>query len=323
MADDKATPAAAAPSFLQEVSYLGARLREKSTYGGLLVTIGLLAPLLQKFLPQIGSVDPSTLATAIEYSGIGLGIFIGIFLPEKGSPLGKIPFVAGAIALMLLANGVAFLAASPARAASAAQPVFKFKLPIPLPAPAAATPAATTTPAPSATTAVPSLGDAIENFVQELQKIDESVVPNVIKALQAADADAGTIVTPAVLDANGNVTTPAVVKDPISHACYPAEIQYLQSLPTMQTTNVPVPYNLIVLFQFKRDFVNLLLSGKLIPTYLKLGCAPLLGDEAQIFAGTLGLVGVGAAIINPITAFGTQLGAAAVTALPLLAIVPK
>ena len=39
----------------------------------------------------------------------------------------------------------------------------------------------------------------------------------------------------------------------------------------------------VQLFQKKRDFVAQIQAG--IPVYLKLGCAPLLGDEAAIFAG--------------------------------------
>lgn len=160
-----------------------------------------------------------------------------------------------------------------------------------------------------------SVADAVQNMINDLQTKDAQVVSNVISALKEADADAGTVVTPA------SDSTPAVVKDPISHACYPAEIQYLQSLPTAKAIQAPAPYNLIVLFQYKRDLINMVLAGQLIPNYLKLGCSALLGNEAAIFAATLGMVGVGAATIAPITAFAGTLGAGAI-AFPLL-VLPK
>ena len=75
----------------KDISYIGARLREKSTYAGLSVLIGLLAPHF---------AQASELATAISYIGIGLGLLIAIFLPEKGSPVGRIDLLGmGAIAL--------------------------------------------------------------------------------------------------------------------------------------------------------------------------------------------------------------------------------
>jgi hypothetical protein len=164
--------------------------------------------------------------------------------------------------------------------------------------------------------AAPSLQDAVQDVLTKLQNVHADAISGTIAALKEADADAGTV----IVQANGS--TPAQVKDPISHACYPAEIQYLQSLPTAQAITAPAPYNLIVLFQYKRDFVNLLLSGQLVPTYLKLGCSALLGNEAAILAATLGAVGIGAATIAPITAFATTLGAGAV-AFPALLALPK
>jgi len=182
---------------------------------------------------------------------------------------------------------------------------------------------AVTTPAPTLPT------DPINSALTAIQNVNNTVIQNAVAALQEADADAGTIVVPAVAASLGTPATatspavpavagsPAVVKDPISHACYPAQIQYLQSLPTAQPIKSPAPYNLIVLFQYKRDFVNMLLSGSLVPTYLKLGCSALLGQETLILAGTLGLVGVSPALLAPLGAFGTSLGATAAT-IPLL-----
>lgn len=169
----------------------------------------------------------------------------------------------------------------------------------------------------SATTAAPSLADGVQNLLNELQAANGAFVSNVVAAINEADADAGTVVVPA------NGTTPAQVKDPISHACYPAQVQYLNSLPIAQKITVPAPYNVIVLFQYKRDFVNMVLSGQLIPAYLKVGCAALLGNEAAILAATLGVVGIGATTIAPITAFAGTLGTAALALPAITAIIPK
>jgi hypothetical protein len=168
--------------------------------------------------------------------------------------------------------------------------------------------------------------------MNQIENIQSTSIANVVAALQEADKDAATIIVPAIAaapaSADGSVPAtaaqPAQVKDPIAHACYPAQIQYLQSLPTAKPIQSPPPYNLIVLFQYKRDFVNLLLSGQLVPPYLKLGCSAMLGQEALIFGATLGLIGIAPAIIAPITAFGSGLGAAALSipAIGVLA-VPK
>lgn len=69
----------------QEIGYVGARLREKSTYGGLAIAVGLALPLLTKLDPQLAGTNIDTIVTGLSYVGMGVGIFIGIFLPEKGS----------------------------------------------------------------------------------------------------------------------------------------------------------------------------------------------------------------------------------------------
>ena len=79
-------------------------------------------------------------------------------------------------------------------------------------------------------------------------------------------------------------------RDPIAHACYPAQIKFLQSLPQIQAIKAPAPYNVIVLFQRKRDLVAQIKAG--LPGYLKVGCAALLKDEERILVQTLGLIGV-------------------------------
>jgi hypothetical protein len=128
----------------------------------------------------------------------------------------------------------------------------------------------------------PSVVSSIDGLLAKLESIQNSVVVNVITDIQAADADAGTVITPA------GTTTPAVVNDPISHACYPAAVQFLQSLPIAKATTGTLFG--IQLFQKKRDFVNQLKAG--LPSYLKIGCGALVGDEVQIFITMMGMVGV-------------------------------
>jgi hypothetical protein len=271
-------PAIDKAELVARVGYIGARLREKSTYAGLTVVVSLLLPLLARYVPALAHASAAAIVEDISMIGIGLGGLIAIASPE------------GRKTLVLLAIGVSLILAG-GGTADAAQKA----------APAKAAPAP-----------APTLAGAIETLIDQIHKRDAAIIKNIIAAIEAADDDAGTIVTPA------SGSTPAVFKDPIAHACYPAQIQWLESLPTLQSTKIQPPYDVIVLFQFKRDLINMLLKGQLIPDYLKLGCSALLGSEAQIFAATLGLVGVGAAVTNPITALGTSLGAAAITTMPLL-----
>jgi len=58
-----------------------------------------------------------------------------------------------------------------------------------------------------------------------------------------------------------NPSDPASFRDPISHACYPAQIKFLQSLPQVQVIKAKVPFNAIVLFQRERDLVTQLPAG--------------------------------------------------------------
>ena len=63
----------------QDVGYIGARLREKSTYAGLAAMLGFGIALTK------GHIDPTALAGALESLGIGIGALIAIFVPENGS----------------------------------------------------------------------------------------------------------------------------------------------------------------------------------------------------------------------------------------------
>jgi hypothetical protein len=133
-----------------------------------------------------------------------------------------------------------------------------------------------------ATTASANPADAINNLMTSLSKLNADVVTNVVADIQAADADAGTVVIPAT------ATTPATVNDPIAHACYPAAIQFLQTLPVIKPTTGTLVG--VQLFQKKRDFIITLKAG--LPAYLKIGCGALLGDEVQTFVSLMGMVGI-------------------------------
>lgn len=83
MADKSVSKAASAE---QKIGYIGLRLREKSTYGGLSVAVGLVLPFLIKFDPALANSGVDTIVTGLSYAGMAIGIFIGVFLPENGSP---------------------------------------------------------------------------------------------------------------------------------------------------------------------------------------------------------------------------------------------
>jgi hypothetical protein len=308
MADDlKTAPAAAAPAakpaidrvqVVQEVSWIGARLREKSTYAGLTVVVALLLPFLAKLVPSLATANAASIVDYLSMIGIGIGGLIAIALPEKGARV---------VGMLLLAIGLSVLMSlSPANAAK-----LKLPIPIPLPQPAAAAPAATTpaAPAPAAISA-----DPLADLMKDIENIDANTVAGVISDITLANADASTIITPAIA---ATATTPAiaqVVKDPISAACYPAAIQFIQSLPT--ATPPTGKFVLVQLFQKKRDFISQLQAG--LPTYLKLGCAPLLGDEITTFINLLAMVGVK---VLPAAATALMPALAPIT-LPALALTP-
>lgn len=160
----------------------------------------------------------------------------------------------------------------------------------------------------AAAAASPTIADSLATFMTQLDTIQAATVAGVVGDMQAADADAATIITPAA------GTTPAAVKDPISHACYPAAIQFLQSLPT--STPTTGQFVVVQLFQKKRDFIAQVQAG--LPVYLKLGCAPLLGDEANIFISLMNSVGLK---IAPLALTAIMPALAPIT-LPALALTP-
>lgn len=148
--------------------------------------------------------------------------------------------------------------------------------------------------------------DPIGDLSAKIEAVKADTVTKLVAALMEADADAGTVI---------NATT-GDVKDPISHACYPAQIKFLQSLPSAQPIQSPAPFNLIVLFQRKRDFVAQVQAG--LPSYLKLGCSAMLGDEISIFVKTLAMAGVKVGLAGMTGLFPV----AAPLTLPALSILP-
>lgn len=311
----KAVPNIDAEKIVEEASWLGARLKEPSSYAGLGVLLTLVFHVS----------NAGALALNIETIGVGLGSIIlaviAIVVPERSRPARRpaMPNISSAAIWALCVIG-ASLIALPAFAAPA-----KLKLPIPLPA---LRPAATAPAAPSA--------DYLGNFMNQLEQIKAETVAAVIADIEAADADAGTIVTPAIPANPGSpavaatatspavpavpatAAVPAAVRDPIAHACYPALVKFLQSTPTFQpATGKLVGFQL---FQRKRDFVAQLKAG--IPTYLQLGCAPLLGDEANTFIQAMGMIGVKIAPVAIAAICPPCAVATAPIALPALTLTP-
>jgi opacity protein-like surface antigen len=93
----------------KEIGYIGARLREKSTYAGLAVLLGVFLGLYKGHI----NIDPTALAGALESIGIGIGTLIMIFLPE-GSGKAAIGF--------FIAASVVLLSMDPARAGDMSGP---------------------------------------------------------------------------------------------------------------------------------------------------------------------------------------------------------
>ncbi len=301
----KAAPAFDEQKVKTEISWLGARLREPSTYAGLSSLAAAAA--LFHLIPDGSGAN---LVKYITMIGMGAGGLIAILLPEAGRPRPKPPGPSiSSAALVLFAIALAILA-FPVHA----QP--RLKLPIPLPQPR-----------PGETAPRPAL-DPLADFMTQLEAVKADTITAVVADITAADDDAATIIVPAIPAQPGNPNAtppvppsdavPAQVRDPIAHACYPALIKFLQSTPTFQPPTGKLVG--VQLFQRKRDFVAQLNAG--LPTYLKLGCAPLLGDEINTFIKSMALIGVkilpaGIAAICPPCA-----AAVAPIALPALTLTP-
>ena len=143
----------------------------------------------------------------------------------------------------------------------------------------------------------------LQKIMDDISAKSVTFVAGVIAAIQEADDDAAVLTDP---------NDAASFRDPIAHACDPAQIKFLQSLPQIQAIKARAPYNVIVMFQRKRDLVAQIKAG--LPGYLKIGCAALLKDEETILVQTLGMIGVsvGAGVLTGV------FPAAAPIALPAL-----
>lgn len=121
--------------------------------------------------------------------------------------------------------------------------------------------------------------DPLASLMAQIQAVNATTVAGVIADIGLADTDAATLTNP---------QDPTSFKDPIAHACYPAAIKFLQTLPTASPPTGK--FIAVQLFQKKRDFLAQIQAG--LPVYLKIGCAPLLGDEIQQFVSIMAMVGV-------------------------------
>ena len=303
----KAAPAIDQQKVEAEISWLGARLREPSTYAGLSSLAAVAA--LFHLIPDGSGAN---LVKYITMIGMGVGGLIAILLPEAGGAKPKLPGPnISSVAVIALAVA---LGSAAAILPAYAQP--KLPFPLPKPKPAVAAPV------------LARSNDPLTQFMDQLEKVKAENIAAVVADIQAADQDAATVVVPAIPAQPGdpkatppvpaNDAVPAQVRDPIAHACYPALIKFLESTPTFQpATGKLVGFQL---FQRKRDFIAQLKAG--LPTYLKLGCAPLLGDEVNTLIQSLAMIGVkiapaGIAAICPPCA-----AAAAPIALPALTLTP-
>jgi hypothetical protein len=108
----------------QEASWLGARLREKSTYGGLTVVISLLLPVLAHYLPALMHADPNSIVSSISMIGIGVGGLIAILLPEKGGNVKRLAVFLAVSAALALGHPAAAQTRHAAKSAALRGPLY-------------------------------------------------------------------------------------------------------------------------------------------------------------------------------------------------------
>jgi hypothetical protein len=261
-------------------------------------TIHMTNAIPEKYIPSatawagIFATINSTFLTALMATGNGPVTGVGPAIGKAARAL--ISFATVLLAFVLLAAPPVYAQSTKSKART---PLI-INIPGLTPAPKAAVPAVAATPA----------VDPLNQLLTDIENLQANFITGAIQGLTEADTDAGTVI-------NAN-TTPPTVNDPIAHACYPAQIQFLKSLPAASLITTPAPYNIIVLFQRKRDLVHAVQAG--LPSYLVIGCAALLGDEAKTFISTMGLVGV--KIAAP--ALTALMPAIAPITLPALALTP-
>lgn len=88
----------------QEVAWISARLREKSTYAGLGVIVSMMLPLLAKYVPALQDANSSQIVDYISMVGMGVGGLLSVFCREKGSAAVIAFLVAGALLVPHSAN---------------------------------------------------------------------------------------------------------------------------------------------------------------------------------------------------------------------------
>lgn len=103
--------------------------------------------------------------------------------------------------------------------------------------------------------------DPLKQIVALIQKIEDKGTAD----LEAADALANT----------ANPDTGTII-DPIAHACYPALIKWIGTLPKASNT---AGQGIITLYEEARIARMLIQAG--FPVYVKLGCGALVQDERQ------------------------------------------
>jgi hypothetical protein len=68
---------------MNELSYIAMRLREKSTYAGLVVLVSLVLPLLSKYVPALAHASAESIVNDISLIGMGIGGLAALLMPEK------------------------------------------------------------------------------------------------------------------------------------------------------------------------------------------------------------------------------------------------
>jgi hypothetical protein len=254
---DSQGAAKAAPNVKQEVGYVGARLREKSTYAGLTVALGIAMPYLIHFVPALAHTNVDTIVSAICDIGIGIGIFIGVFLPENGSTSTTVPYndiAKAVIAFLVIATAALLMAANRPATAQAREPIQLQNgkppaLPLPIPLPGQQ-PSTTSTGAAANNNCDFNTFTIItpQNVVATLQACGQKLLTDTQAALTSANKANDTIatacLTPSVALIQAAVGTPAVPAQPAT-ASAPAV--------AAQPATLPGP---VLVFQKFREFVD-------------------------------------------------------------------
>lgn len=69
----------------KRLSYISARLREKSTYAGLLSFISFGVMLGSNYSSHLKGIDPNALVNALTALGMAIGSLMAVFLPEQSA----------------------------------------------------------------------------------------------------------------------------------------------------------------------------------------------------------------------------------------------